>query len=194
MIIKCYNENHPYLLFIDLEFCNKEKEKATQLIEFSGLLFKNIDVDTYQLMGSYTGYVTEKVCYPFAEYTAINNSFLEENGIPLKDMVDIIMNDFLGQVPLNELMIITHGLKNDRLVMLENGLNLSTYNNKPIDGYCTFTNARRILERTNHLTLNDIAEEAGYYLHNAHNAYQDVWAEVSIFTYLKKIEAQKGMK
>lgn len=193
MIIKCYNENHPYLLFIDLEFCNKDKD-TTQLIEFSGLLFKNIDDSVYQLMRSYTGYVTEKVCYPFAEYTAINNSFLEENGIPLKDMVDIIENDFLGNIPLNELLVITHGLKNDRLVMLENGLNLSTYDNKPIDGYCTFTNARRILNRPNHLTLSDIAEEAGYYLHNAHNAYQDVWAEVAVFTYLKKIEAQKGIK
>lgn len=193
MIIKCYNENHPYLLFIDLEFYNKDKN-TTQLIEFSGLLFKNIDDSVYQLMRSYTGYVTERVCYPFAEYTAINNSFLEENGIPLKDMIDIVKNDFLGDIPLNELLVITHGLKNDRLVMLENGLNLSTYDNKPIDGYCTFTNARRILERTNHLTLNDIAEEAGYYLHNAHNAYQDVWAEVAVFTYLKKIEAQKGIK
>jgi hypothetical protein len=42
------------------------------------------------------------------------------------------------------------------------------------------------------LTLSDLAEECGYYLHHAHNAYNDVWAEVAIFTYLKKIEAQKG--
>ena len=193
MIIKCYNENHPYLLFIDLEFCNKNKTE-TQLIQFAGLLFKNIDDETYQLMSSYNGYVTEKVCYPFAEYTAINNSFLEENGIPLEDLVSFVMDDFLGGVPLNELMLITHGLKNDRLVMLENGINLSTYEGKPIDGYCTFTNARRILGRTNNLTLGDVAEEAGYYLHNAHNAYGDVWAEVAAFTYLKKIEKQKGLK
>ena len=37
MIIKCYNENHPYLLFIDIEFDN------THLIQFAGLLFKHID-------------------------------------------------------------------------------------------------------------------------------------------------------
>ena len=192
MIIKCYNESHPYLLFIDLEFCNKEK--TTQLIEFSGLLFKNIDDNTYQLMSSYTGYVTEKVCYPFAEYTAINNNFLEENGIPLKDMIDIIMNDFLGKIPLNSLRDLSEFKDGLVFKYRDTNKNLSTYNEKPIDGYCTFTNARRILERSNHLTLNDIAEEAGYYLHNAHNAYQDVWAEVSVFTYLKKMEAQKGMK
>ena len=193
MIIKCYNENHPYLLFIDLEFFNKNK-KDTQLIQFAGLLFKNIDDETYQLMSSYNGYVTEKVCYPFAEYTAINNGFLEENGVPLPDMIDFIQNDFLADIPLNEMLVVTHGLKNDRLVMAENGLNLSTYEGKPIDGYCTFTNGRRILSREKNLTLADIAEEAGYYLHNAHNAFNDVWAEVAIFTYLRKLEAQKGVK
>lgn len=33
MIIKCYNTNHNYLLFIDLEFNNQD------LVQFSGLLF-----------------------------------------------------------------------------------------------------------------------------------------------------------
>ena len=60
-----------------------------------------------------------------------------------------------------------------------------------VDGYCTFTNARRILGRQNELTLNDIAMECGYYLHNAHNAYNDVWATVAIYTYLKKLEEQQ---
>lgn len=75
-------------------------------------------------------------------------------------------------------------------MLLKNGINLSTYENKPIDGYCTFTNARRILQRANHLTLSDVAEEAGYYIHSAHNAFMDTWAEVSVFTYLRKIEKQ----
>ena len=57
---------------------------------------------------------------------------------------------------------------------------------------CDASNARRILERQDNLSLEAIATEAGYYLHHAHNAFNDVWAEVSIFTFLKKIEAQKG--
>ena len=72
-------------------------------------------------------------------------------------------------------------------IIYENGLDLTT----DIDGYCTFTNARRILGRTNQLTLQDIASECGYYLHNAHNAYSDVWATVAVYTYLKKIEEQQ---
>lgn len=59
MIIKCYNENHPYLLFIDIEFDN------THLIQFAGLLFKRIDTDgSYQLQTSINQYVSAKVGYP----------------------------------------------------------------------------------------------------------------------------------
>ena len=185
MIIKCYNENHNYLLFIDLEFNNK------YLVQFAGLLFKKIDTETYQLMRSCNIYVTQKVCYPFAEYTAITNNFLAENGVPLKDAI-VLIKDFLSDVSPNEMCLIGHGLKNDRLVLAENGVDLTHKDNgKPIDGYCTFNNSRRILERLNHLTLADLAEECGYYLHHAHNAYNDVWAEVAIYTYLRKIEAQK---
>ena len=185
MVIKCYNEKHQYLLFMDLEFNNRD------LVQFAGLLFTWIDDDTYQLMRSCNLYITQKVCYPFAEYTAITNNFLKENGVPLRDAIQLI-NEFLDDVDLNELSIIGHGLKNDRLVLIENGLEFThKEDGQPIDGYCTFNNAKRILKRANRLTLNDLAEECGYYLHHAHNAYNDVWAEVAIFTYLKKMEMQR---
>lgn len=188
MIIKAYNEKHNYLLFIDLEFSNQ------QLVQFAGLLFQRIDDETYQLSRSLNLYISQKVCYPFVEYTNITNNFLEENGIPIDDARSLIFDDFLLDIPLNELEIISHGLKNDRLVLLSSDINLSSCSDNPIDGYCTYMNARRILGRQNHLTLGDVAEECGYYLHSAHNAYNDVWAEVSVFTYLKKVEKQKQLK
>ena len=188
MIIKCYNETHPYLVFMDIEFQNKS------LIQFSGLLFTKIDDGIYQLMRSCNQYITTKVCFPFMEYTSITNNFLESNGISLKDLQEIVFNDFLGDIGLNEILLISHGLKNDRIVLQENGINLTHIDENrttPIDGYCTFTNAKRILNRDKQLSAADIAEECGYYLHHAHNAYNDVWAEVAIFTYLKKIEQQQ---
>lgn len=184
MIIKAYNESHQYLLFIDVEFNNR------QLIQFAGLLFKWIDDETYQLAKCFNQYVTAKVGYPFMEYTGIKNDFLIENGIPLKDLIIGIQEDLLSDVDLEDLLVISHGLKNDRLVLQENGINLSTVNDKPIAGYCTFNNGRRILHRDNNLKLTNIAEEAGYYMQNAHNAYEDVWAEVSVFTFLRKLEEQ----
>ena len=190
MVIKCYNENHNYLLFIDVEFNDRE------LVQFSGLLFKWVDDETYQLMRSCNQYVCTKVCYPFVEYTNISSHFLAENGTPLKDVVDFIQNDFLQDIPLNELEVISHGLRNDRMILQENGLNLSTQpsTGHPIDGYCTFNNARRLLKRQSSLTLSDVAREAGYYIHNAHNAYNDTWAEVAVFTYLKKLEKQQELE
>ena len=188
MIIKCYNETHQYIMVIDLEFNNKN------LVQFAGLLFTRIDEDTYQLVRSCNQYVTTRVCYPFMEYTNITNNFLESNGIALEDLKQIIFNDFLSDVDLKDLLIVSHGLKNDRLILLQNGIDLTHLSDRvhPIDGYCTFTNAKRILKREKKLTAADIAEECGYYLHHAHNAYNDVWAEVAIFTFLKKIEQQEA--
>lgn len=191
MIIKCYNENHPYLLFIDIEFDN------THLIQFAGLLFKRIDTDgSYQLQTSINQYVSTKVGYPFMEYTGINNSFLDENGVPLSSLRTLIFDDVLGDISMKDIMIISHGLRNDRLVLNRNGINLSQYADekgalRPVDGYCTFNNAKRILNRNDHVSATDLANQFGYYLHNAHNAYNDVWSEVVIFTTLKKIEEQE---
>ena len=188
MIIHSYNERHEYLLFIDLEFNNKS------LVQFSGLLFKQIDKEVYQMMRSCNFYISQQVCYPFAEYTSITNNFLIDNGVPLADAIELI-NEFLADVDINNLCVISHGLKNDRLILIENGIQFThKENGQPIDGYCTFNNAKRILGRNNHLTLTDLAEESGYYLHHAHNAYNDVWAEVAVYTFLKKVEAQQSQK
>ena len=190
MLIRCYNEEHPYLLFIDVEF------DSNMLVQFAGLLFKWVDKETYQLMKSYNGYVSRSVCYPFMEYTSITNNFLQENGVPLKDLISYLYDDFLFNIPLDRLEVISHGLKNDRLILLKNGINLSYYTKLDkqykIDGYCTFVNAKRILQRQEHLKLSDLCEECGYYLHNAHNAFSDVRGEVAVYTYLRKKEEEKS--
>ena len=186
MIIKCYNEHHKYLLFIDVEFNQRD------LVQFAGLLFQRISWNgDYQLMKSCNIYITQKVCYPFAEYTSITNNFLAENGVTLQDARELIFNDLLGNINLDDLQLISHGLKNDRLILLDNRIGLSKSDGKVVDGYCTFNAAKRILERQNHLKLEDLATECGYYLHHAHNAFSDVWAEVAVYTYLRKMEEQK---
>lgn len=182
MIIKCYNTNKDYLLFLDIEFNNLD------LVQYAGLLFCKIDDETYQLMRSCNIYITTQVCYAFADYTSITTRFLEENGMPLESAVDVILYDFLKDIPEEDLLLISHGLKNDRIVLEQAGLDLSC------EGYCTFTNARRILKRQDHLSLEALANEAGYYLHHAHNAFNDVWAEVSVYTYLQKRKKQNDLE
>ena len=182
MIIKCYDIDKEYLLFLDIEFNNLD------LVQYAGLLFQRIDDETYQLMRSCNLYITTQVCYAFADYTSITTGFLEENGVPLDSAVDIILYDFLKDIPEEELLLISHGLKNDRIVLEKAGLDLAC------EGYCTFTNARRILMRQDQLSLEALATEAGYYLHHAHNAFNDVWAEVSVFTYLQKKKKQQELE
>lgn len=192
MIIKCFNEKHPWLLFMDIEFDQQ------QLIQFSGALFKRIDEDTYQLASTITQYITASVSAYFQDYTKITQDFLVTNGIPLESLKELLFNEVLKDVDMGDLMIISHGLKNDRLVLKENDINFNYYidaegKTKPIDGYCTFNNGKRILERERKLKLEDIAEESGYYLSGAHNAYHDMWATVSVFTFLKKLDYERKM-
>ena len=179
MIIKCYNTDKEYLLFLDIEFNN------LTLVQYAGLLFKKIEEETYQLIRSCNLYITTQVCYAFADYTSITNNFLKENGICLEDAKDIIQNEFLYGVEDDDLMLIGHGVKNDCIVLDHAGLNTN------YEKYCTFTNGRRILKRQDQLSLEALATEAGFYLHHAHNAFNDAWAEVSVYTYLRKVEEQE---
>lgn len=172
MVIKCYNEYHDYILFFDIEFDH------SKLIQFAGLLFKCIDEETYQLDETINQYITDKICYPFSEYTHISQNFLTNNGISLDDLKSSL-TDELSVVNKGSFLVVSHGLKNDLKVLAENGINLSTFSDPitkkttPIDGYCTFVNGRNILKRDNHMSLGDIATDAGYYPVSAHNAYQD---------------------
>ena len=146
MVIKCYNEKHLWLLFIDTEFDQQ------QLVQFSGALFKRIDDDTYQLAATINQYITTSVSMYFQDYTKITQDFLVANGIPLESLKDLIFGEVLKNVDMKDVMIISHGLKNDRLVLKDNGINFNSYEDidgkiKPVDGYCTFNNAKRVLER-----------------------------------------------
>lgn len=116
---------------------------------------------------------------------------MAENGVTLEDARTFLTDDLLGDIELDDLLLISHGLKNDRLILLDNGIGLCRSDGRVVDGYCTFNAAKRILERQNRLKLEDLATECGYYLHHAHNAFSDVWAEVAVYTYLKKVEEQK---
>lgn len=192
MIIKCYNEKHPWLLFLDIEF------DQLKLVQFSGALFKRIDEETYQLATTITQYITTSIGTYFQDYTNISQDFVLTNGIPLESLKDLIFGEVLKDISMSDILIISHGLKNDRLVLKENGINFSFFVDKdgitkPIDGYCTFNNAKRILEREKKLKLEDLAEDAGYYLSCAHNAYSDMWATISVFTFLRKIEYERKM-
>lgn len=179
MVIYVKNENHPYILVFDIEFDKKV------LVQFSGLLFKNIGDGVYQLASTCTQYVKHKPSYPFSQYTHIKKNFLELNGVGIEDVVLTVKEDFIGNIDYKDILIVSHGLTNDKKILKENGIDLTE-----CDGWCTFQNAKRILNRDKNLKLDDLATEAGFYLDGAHNAYHDAWATVSVLTFLKKLEGE----
>jgi hypothetical protein len=166
------NEQHEYVLIFDLEF------DQTSLVQFAGLLFKNLGNGVYAIYRTLNTYVSCSPSYPFKSYTHLNEEFLAENGVRKEDVVQQIEDVLLKDIPLDKLLVVSHGIQSDKEILIKNCINLQ-YDPKtirPIDSFCTFVNARRILKRQNNLKLVDVAREAGWYMDREHNAFNDAWA------------------
>ena len=62
---------------------------------------------------------------------------------------------------------------------------------KEIQGVCTYKAAKRLLNREKRLNLTDVAADAGVFLGNSHNAFDDTWATISVFCLLSKLEEER---
>jgi len=163
------DEEHEYVLCFDIEFDKKK------LVQFAGILFKKINKSIYQPYRSLNCYVQTTVSFPFTAYTGITNQFLQECGVPLESVVQQVEDDLLKDIDLDKILIVSHGVHNDSLILIQNYINLN-YNKlsiKPIDHYCTFENARKILLRKTDLKLEDIAEECCLHAVSEHDAFND---------------------
>jgi DNA polymerase III epsilon subunit-like protein len=112
---------------------------------------------------------------------------LEENGILIEQAEEKVDN-FLKDA--NDLMVVSHGLKNDRMTLENNGIDLYTTDEKTIYPYCTYNAAKRILKRDKKLNLKEVAMEAGLFLSNSHNAFDDVVAGIAVFSLLCKLDSE----
>jgi hypothetical protein len=169
MNIYLRNTTKKYVLVFDIEFDHQT------LIQFSGLLFERIGEDIYQLSRSANSYATKKLSYPFMQYTGIYQKYLDENSITKEDLIQLIEDDFLKDVPRDELLLVSHGLKSDQTILQMNFVNFifDSITLQKIEGYCTAENARKILKRNSELTLEDLSNECGYYISQPHDAYHD---------------------
>lgn len=184
MVIYLKDVKEKYVLVFDIEFDQKV------LVQFAGVLLERVGPNLYAISKSLNQYVVHKPSYHFQRYTGLSRKFLTENGVQLKDLVQLVEDVLLEDVPLSDLLVVSHGLKNDLIVLEHNMINLKydKVSLEFINGYCTFTNARRILQRGNHLKLDDIARETGFYPVHRHDAFSDVWATVAVFSFLKAME------
>ena len=162
------------------------------LIQFAGILFLQVEEEIFQISKSINIYIKledNKTINKFIQdFTGISNEFLIEHGISLSDAQKTI-NEFIDCK--GDLLFVSHGLTNDRMTMENNGIDFYNIQNKAVNGFCTYNNAKRILKREKKLTLEDIAAEAGLSLSNKHNALDDAWATIAVFSLLCKLDSEE---
>lgn len=184
VVFKGIKNNH--VLVFDAEY------NEGNLIQFSGILFRKIEKDIFQIEKSLNTYVQleeGEINRFIRDFTGITDIFLKSFGVKLEEARQMI--DELIATEDDDLLVVSHGIYNDRQTLLNNGIDLYiNKNNKEIQGICTYNAAKRLLKRDKKLTLLDVAAEAGVFLSNTHNAFDDTWATISVFCLLTKLEEE----
>lgn len=157
---------YDYILCMDIEH---DKGK---LIQFAGLLYKQIETDNFQLVTSMNMYINQDILSEFIQsFTGITQEFMNTYGSSIDECIDTIFNKLLVNTEPNKTLIVSHGVHQDCIILEQNGIDLSEY-----DHACTLKMAQQVLKRTHDLSLNDISNEFGLGLCNLHNAYIDALA------------------
>lgn len=177
---------HDHVLVFDAEY------NEGNLIQFAGILFRKIEKDIFQIERSLTIYVKleeGEINRFIRDFTGITDAFLNTFGVTLAEAKEEI--EQLINVEADSMLVVSHGIANDRRILFDNGVNLYyDKNEKDIEGICTYNAAKRLLKRDKKLTLADVAAESGIYLSNGHNAFEDAWATVSVFCLMCKLEEE----
>lgn len=163
------------------------------LIQFAGLLFRKIEKDIFQICKSLNIYVkleqSKHINRFIEDFTGITDDILNNYGVDLSEAKEII-NEFLSCN--GNILFVSHGLYNDRQILYDNGIDFYFLNETtPINGLCTYNAAKKLLGRDSKLTLTDIANEVGIFLNHKHNAFDDAWATMGIFSFLCRLKEDK---
>lgn len=183
MVLFFKNIKHQHIMVCDIEYDHN------RVIQFAGLLFKNVDYknNLYQIEKSFNVFIKQDGVGRYATlYTGIDKNLLEELGETEEDFFTLYRS-FIQEADLNDTLFVSHGAKNDRKI-----LKALIPNQLPKHSFCTYRNAKRITNRTRELTLSDMANEAGYFLDNAHDAFADAWATAAVLSFLLKIDREEG--
>ena len=108
-----------HVLIFDAEY------NEGNLIQFSGILFRKIEEDIFQIERSLTTYVKleeGQVNRFIRDFTGITDSFLNAFGVSLAEAKEQI--EKLIDIEDDELLVVSHGITNDRRILLDNGIDL----------------------------------------------------------------------
>jgi DNA polymerase III alpha subunit (gram-positive type) len=168
------------------------------LIQFSGIMFKQVEEDIFQISKSLNIYVKLPLGYSvnrfIQQFTGISNEFLEEFGLEI-DQALLEIKSLVNVT--HDLIFVSHGLYNDRQTLSNNGVDFYTLDKKDgpqYPGICTYNLAKKVLKRETKLKLAEVASDAGLFLSNDHNAFDDTWATVAILSFLCKLNYEQEEK
>lgn len=182
MVLFFKGVKHKHVFVCDIEYDNNK------VIQFAGLLFKNIDPKNflYQIESSVNLYIKQNDVGSYAtKYTGIDKVLLDQYGSTEEEFI-VQYQTLFQNADMNDTLFVSHGSKNDRKILRQ----MSTIE-LPKHSFCTYRNAKRILERDNNLTLTQVAADSGWFLDNAHDAFADAWATVAALSFLLKIDGEE---
>lgn len=173
MVVYFHNINKPYVCIFDIEHDNG------RLLQFAGILFKRVGSGLYQVCSNTNFYVKQNNISPFIkDFLNIDEEFMEEYGI---DPSEVVEHFKMFTNHADDILFVSHGINQDAHVLKENGIDIMGE-----EHCCTYNLAKRVLQRSSHLTVEDISNECGCTVTHKHNAYSDAVATICIFSYLTK--------
>ena len=178
MIVYFKGLETPYLAAIDIE------HDQGHMIQFAGILMKQVGEELYQVAKSTNFYVKRHHLNDFTtRYTHISVQFNEDCGITLDEACKKFYDEFIGEIPMEEITFVSHGIKQDSIVLKESGINID---NSP--HICTYNIAKNVLKRDKKVKLSDVIYEAGFCSVLEHNAYTDALETIYALSFLLKQE------
>ena len=175
MVVYFEEMTAPYIVVMDVE------HDQGKLLQYAGVLFQKIGDSLYQIARSVNFYIKRDTVSNFTAYfTHITEKFLQQYGISEEEAIQQF-NEFLKDIPHEDVIFVSHGIHQDSLVMKESGLNIDD-----CPHLCTHKLARIVLNRDKKLKLSDVLSEAGLCSVLEHNAYTDALETAWALSFLLK--------
>lgn len=179
MQLKLTNVPYQKIVFFDIEY------DQNLLVQLAFLILGAKEPSVFELEQSVNIYIkpSHAISKFFADYTNITNDYLRHNGVDLPGARSLV-DEVLFNVDFSNCLLVGHGIDNDLHILQDTHIPLAKIKNR----YDTYEKGKKILQRSNRLTLKDLAAEGGYYMFNEHNAYADAWGVVHAFAWLNEME------
>ena len=180
MILQLQNLNkYNNIILFDIEYDN------STLVQLAFLILGAKEPNMFEIRKSINVYIKPNhLLSPFfIKYTGITDAYLRDNGLDLSG-ARALVEDVIFDIKSEDTLLVGHGIDNDMRLLDNCKFSFSRFCNK-----CdTYKRAKKILKRTNNLTLSDLAAEDGYCAFNEHNAYADVWSLLHAFCVINRLE------